>query len=57
MLKEGFLVGSANVVNLDEEIKGAPIILKNEEIQPTRVMSNSFGFGGTNVSLIFQKFI
>jgi len=57
MLKEGFLVGSANVVNLDEEIKGAPIILKNEDIQPTRVMSNSFGFGGTNVSLIFQKFI
>ena len=55
MLKEGFLVGSANIENLDEEMKVAPILLENKDFQSTRVMSNSFGFGGTNVCLIFEK--
>ena len=55
MLNEDFLVGSANIDNLDEKIKGAPILLKNKELEVNRVMSNSFGFGGTNACLIFEK--
>ena len=41
--------------NLDEKIKGTPILLKNKELEVNRVMSNSFGFGGTNACLIFEK--
>ena len=55
MLKEGFLAGSANIENLDEKINSAPILLENKEIQSTSVLSNSFGFGGTNACLIFEK--
>ena len=55
MLNENFLVGSANIENLDEKLKGTPIILENRNIQVKRVMSNSFGFGGTNACLIFEK--
>jgi 3-oxoacyl-(acyl-carrier-protein) synthase len=55
MLIEDFLVGSANIDNLDEKIKGTPILLKNKELKVNRVMSNSFGFGGTNACLIFEK--
>ena len=55
MLNEDFLVGSSNIDNLDEKIKGTPILLKNKELKVNRVMSNSFGFGGTNACLIFEK--
>ena len=55
MLTEDFLVGSANIDNLDEKIKGTPILLKNKELKVNRVMSNSFGFGGTNACLIFEN--
>ncbi|HIG50310.1 MAG TPA: beta-ketoacyl-ACP synthase I, partial [Gammaproteobacteria bacterium] len=55
MLNEDFLVGSSNIDNLDEKIKGTPILLKNKELEVNRVMSNSFGFGGTNACLIFEK--
>lgn len=56
MLQNGFISGTANLTNLDEELKGMPIVgpdAKQQEL--TAVMSNSFGFGGTNASLIFQK--
>ena len=56
MLKENFLAGAANIDNLDEKIKDAPILLENKELDVNRVLSNSFGFGGTNACLIFETY-
>jgi 3-oxoacyl-[acyl-carrier-protein] synthase-1 len=56
MLEHGFLAASANIDNLDPKAEGFPILrerLDKPDIQC--VMSNSFGFGGTNASLVFQK--
>ena len=57
MLKNNFLSGSANIENLDDIAKNHNILQKTidkDDIQ--NVMSNSFGFGGTNATLIFSKF-
>ena len=56
MLREGFLTGSANIYNLDTAFQGVPILLKNKEILVEKVLSNSFGFGGTNACLVFEKY-
>jgi len=56
MLREGFLAGSANIYNLDTAFQGVPILLKNKEILIEKVLSNSFGFGGTNACLVFEKY-
>ena len=55
MLDNDFLVGSANIDNIDDGIKHMPILKENIDIKIKRVLSNSFGFGGTNGSLIFEK--
>ncbi|MFL2510013.1 MAG: beta-ketoacyl-ACP synthase I [Alphaproteobacteria bacterium] len=57
MLKNDFLSGSANIENLDEVAKKHNILQKTINISDIQnVMSNSFGFGGTNATLIFSKF-
>ena len=56
MMKNNFIAASANVSEMDEEAKKFPIVTKVEKnITLNSVMSNSFGFGGTNATLIFEK--
>ncbi|MBS57032.1 MAG: beta-ketoacyl-[acyl-carrier-protein] synthase I [Rickettsiales bacterium] len=57
MMNNNFLSGSANIETLDEKAKNFNILLQSEENQSiNNVMSNSFGFGGTNATLIFSKY-
>merc|ERR1719487_1151711 len=55
MLDRGFLAESAHIENLTEEAEGMKILTSRHDGQVTRVMSNSFGFGGTNACLVFDK--
>jgi 3-oxoacyl-[acyl-carrier-protein] synthase-1 len=55
MLDNGFAAQSANIENLDPEFADLPILLERSDKPLTTVMSNSFGFGGTNGTLIFSK--
>lgn len=54
MMKEEFLAASANIVELDAEAVGLPILMESVSKKVKTVMSNSFGFGGTNATLVFQ---
>ena len=56
MMKNGFIAASANITNMDDEAKKFPIVTKTEtDVVLNSIMSNSFGFGGTNATLIFEK--
>jgi 3-oxoacyl-[acyl-carrier-protein] synthase-1 len=56
MMEHGFVAASANIEHLDPEAKDVPIVTKLEEgASLNAVLSNSFGFGGTNASLVFEK--
>ena len=56
MLKENFLVGSKNILNIAEDARNFPILRENQKQEINTILSNSFGFGGTNASLIFKKY-
>jgi len=56
MVKEGFLVGSINIEKITEGAEEFPILQENKDLEVNSVLSNSFGFGGTNASLIFEKY-
>jgi 3-oxoacyl-[acyl-carrier-protein] synthase-1 len=55
MLERGFVAGCANVSELDPACAGMPVVRHCIERRVDTVMSNSFGFGGTNASLIFRR--
>ena len=56
MMENKFIAESANIENLDEKAKDFPIVRKVEKNKDLNcVMSNSFGFGGTNATLVFEK--
>ena len=55
MMRDGFIAGSANIETLDEGATGFPIVQASRDATLDTVMSNSFGFGGTNASLVFGR--
>ena len=57
MMQENFLSASANITELDPEAANIPIVREyRDNVTLNTVMSNSFGFGGTNATLIFQRY-
>ncbi|MCG8359101.1 MAG: beta-ketoacyl-ACP synthase I [Kiloniellales bacterium] len=56
MMENSFLCASANIEDLDPEAEGVPILMEREDdVNINCVMSNSFGFGGTNATLVFRR--
>jgi len=57
MMENNFVCAAANIENLDPEAEGLNIPLQRvDNVRLDRVLSNSFGFGGTNASLVFERY-
>lgn len=56
MMRDGFVAGSANLEQPDPVAEGLPLLRETREQKLDLVMSNSFGFGGTNASLVFSRY-
>ncbi len=58
MLENSFMAGSANIFELDPQAEGMPILrASRDHAGLSTVMSNNFGFGGTNACLVFQRYL
>jgi len=55
MLNKGFIAGSANVETPDPAVEGMPLVTVTRDAELRQVLSNSFGFGGTNASLVLKR--
>ena len=56
MLEHGFVAPSINIDELDEQASGLNIVTEAKDVELNTVMSNSFGFGGTNATLVMSKY-
>ena len=56
MMENNFMMGSANISTLDPKAEGLPVLLESKEAAVNTVMSNNFGFGGTNACIVFQRY-
>jgi 3-oxoacyl-[acyl-carrier-protein] synthase-1 len=57
MMNNGFIAKSANIDELDPDIADMPIVLERmDDVSVDTVVSNSFGFGGTNATLVLQRY-
>jgi 3-oxoacyl-[acyl-carrier-protein] synthase-1 len=56
MMKNGFICESANIDELDPKFEDMPIVRERRDVAVDTVLSNSFGFGGTNATLVLQRY-
>lgn len=57
MMENNFIQGSANVETLDEQLEGMPLVTeRRDNVELNTVLTNNFGFGGTNACLVLRKF-
>ena len=56
MMEQGFIAPSINVETPDPAVEGLPLVTETREQELTTILSNNFGFGGTNASMVIRRF-